>query len=49
MDVAWLADLVAQCDAAGLPVYVKQGSGPRAGQQGRIPDAPWRRKVWPIP
>jgi protein gp37 len=47
MEVAWLANVVAQCDAAGVPVFVKQDSGPRDGKQGRIPDALWRRKEFP--
>lgn len=38
MDVAWLASLVNQCQAAGVAVWVKQDSGPYPGKQGRIPD-----------
>jgi len=47
MRLEWLADIVAQCDAAGVPVHVKQDSGRRPGQQGRIPDHLWRRKEFP--
>jgi protein gp37 len=38
MDVSWATDLAAQCRAAGVPVWMKQDSGSRSGQQGRIPD-----------
>lgn len=41
MDVAWLAWIVEQCRDSEIPVWVKQDSGPRAGQQGRIPDDLW--------
>jgi protein gp37 len=41
MDIAWLESIVAQCKDAGVAVWVKQDSGPRAGQQGRIPDDLW--------
>jgi protein gp37 len=41
MDIAWLESIVSQCRDAGVAVWVKQDSGPRAGQQGRIPDDLW--------
>jgi protein gp37 len=41
MDIAWLESIVSQCRGSGIPVWVKQDSGPRAGQQGRIPDELW--------
>lgn len=44
MDLDWLRSIVDQCRAAGVPVFVKQDSGPRAGQQGRIPDDLWELK-----
>ena len=47
MDLAWLASITAQCRAAGVPVYVKQDSGPKPGQQGRIPAAIWALKQFP--
>jgi protein gp37 len=47
MEVAWLADAVAQGDAAGAAIFVKQDCGTRDGQQGRIPDHLWRRKEFP--
>ena len=44
MKLEWLESVVAQCDAAGVPVFVKQDSGRRPGKQGRIPDEWWTRK-----
>jgi len=41
LNLDWLADLVGECRDAGIPVWVKQDSGPRPGQQGRIPDRLW--------
>src|SRR5580693_1658076 len=41
MDVAWLTSVTGQCRAAGVPVYVKQDSGPKPGRQGRMPDDVW--------
>lgn len=38
MDLRWLESIVSQCQEAEVPVWVKQDSGPRSGQQGRIPD-----------
>jgi protein gp37 len=49
LDLAALAAGVAQCDASGTAVFVKQDSGLFPGQQGRIPAALWRRKEWPRP
>lgn len=37
-DLAWIRSAVEQCRAAGVPVWVKQDSGPQPGRQGRIPD-----------
>jgi protein gp37 len=34
----WILRIVEQCEAAGVPVFVKQDSGPKPGQQGRISD-----------
>ena len=45
--VEWIAYMVGQHEAAGVPLYVKQDSGPRPGQQGRIPDALWAVKQLP--
>lgn len=46
-DTAWVEDLVQQCDMAGVPVFVKQGSDRLPGQQGTIPDHLWQRKEFP--
>ena len=42
--IAWVA---AQCQAAGVPVYVKQDCAFKSGQQGRLADAVWRIKQFP--
>jgi protein gp37 len=42
-----LTAIVARCQAAGVPVFVKQASGPRPGRQGPIPDALWQLKELP--
>jgi protein gp37 len=47
MDLAWLEAVVAQADATGATVYVKQDSGRVNDRQGRLPDALWRRKEFP--
>lgn len=47
MDLVWLESLAAQCVAAGVPLWVKQASGLRPGQQGHIPDALWATKEMP--
>jgi|SoiMethySBSTD1v2_1073268.scaffolds.fasta_scaffold03201_20 protein gp37 len=48
MELAWLLDVVAQCQRAGLPCFVKQDSAFKEGQQGRIPDAVWAIKAFPL-
>jgi protein gp37 len=45
-EIAWIRAIVEQCRTAGLPVFVKQDSGPKPGKQGRIPDALWIHE-WP--
>jgi protein gp37 len=47
MDPAWAEAIAAQCDAAGVPVFVKQDSGPRPGEQGRLSGDLWRLKEFP--
>lgn len=47
MDLAWLESIADQCSAAGVPLFVKQDCGLKAGQQGRIPDHLWSRKEFP--
>jgi protein gp37 len=41
MRLEWLRSIVDQCRAAQVPVFVKQDSASRPGQQGRIPDDLW--------
>jgi protein gp37 len=47
MDPAWAYDIIDRCDLAGIPVFVKQDSGPRPGKQGRLSDAAWAHKAYP--
>ena len=47
MNLDWLRSVVGQCKAAGVPVFVKQASGLRPGQQGNIPDDLWALKESP--
>ena len=59
MDLAWLADTVEQCRAAGVPIFVKRDSARRPGDRGRIPDdqrlreysknLPWAGDDFPLP
>jgi protein gp37 len=44
----WARQTVADCKAAGVACFVKQDSGPKPGQQGRIPDEVWTVKEWPV-
>ena len=46
-EVSWIADIVEQCRAAGIPVWVKQDSNRYPGRQGRIPDELWNVKELP--
>jgi len=39
--IEWVRSIVEQCKTAGVPVFVKQDSGPKPGKQGRIPDELW--------
>jgi len=43
MDLAWAADLQAQCHRANIPFFLKQDGGYRPGERGRIPDELWER------
>jgi protein gp37 len=47
MDVEWARTIVEQCREAGVACFVKQDSGLRPGQQGRLPDDLWAVKEWP--
>ncbi len=46
-DIAWILDIVQQCEAAGVACFVKQDYGPKPGMQGRIPDELWAVKKYP--
>jgi protein gp37 len=46
-NVAWVRDVVRQCREACVPCFVKQDSGARSGEQGRIPDDLWAVKELP--
>jgi len=43
-EVEWFDDIASQCDAAGVPLFVKQDSGRQPGQRGRIPARLWRHE-----
>lgn len=47
LDLHALDSLAAECTAAGVPLFIKQDSGPMPGHQGRIPAALWARKEFP--
>lgn len=47
MEPAWAQAIADQCQAAGVPVFMKQDSGPRAGAQGRLSPALWALKQFP--
>jgi protein gp37 len=46
MPIEAVLKTVDDCRAAGVPVFVKQDSALRPGQQGRIPDSHWVHE-WP--
>lgn len=45
--VAAIESVVAQCAAAGVPVYCKQDSAMLPGQRGRLSEQAWSRKEFP--
>lgn len=47
MQIEWLEDIVAQCQEAEVPVWVKQGSARWPGRQDNIPDRLWQIKEVP--
>lgn len=47
--LVWLERIAAVCDAAGVPLFVKQDAAFKPGQQGRIPDALWRHEFPAVP
>ena len=48
MPLAWLTSIVEQCQAAGVPTFVKQDVAFKDGQQGNIPDDVWAIKQLPL-
>ncbi len=46
-EIDWLATIVARCKAANVPVFAKQDSSHKSGQQGRIPDDLWVKEFPP--
>lgn len=48
MQVEWAQAIADTFAWANRPVYVKQDSGPRPGKQGRLSDALWSRKEYPV-
>lgn len=46
-DLKWIADITQDCGRAGVPVFIKQDSGPKPGKQGAIGDAYWALKQFP--
>lgn len=49
MELAWLESIADQCRDADVPLYVKQDSALRDGQQGRVSDELWAVKQFPVP
>ena len=47
MNIDHARSVIAQCKAAGVPIFVKQDSGPRPGMQGRFTDGEWSLKEYP--
>jgi protein gp37 len=47
MNIEWMTNLVAQCDQYKVPIFIKQDSHSKDGQQGRIPDELWAHKEFP--
>lgn len=47
MDMKAARWLIQQCKLAGVPVFVKQDSGPRPGRQGRFTNEEWSMKEYP--
>ena len=47
MNMDHARSIIAQCQAANVPVFVKQDSGFKSGTQGRFTDAEWALKQFP--
>lgn len=48
LDLEAMQSVIEQCKHYRMPVYVKQDSGLFPGKQGRIPDAYWNVKQFPV-
>jgi len=48
MEVHWAEILQEECKEAGVPFFMKQDSGLKPGQQGRLTDALWGVKEFPM-
>jgi protein gp37 len=46
-EVDWIRNVVHQCEAQGVAVFVKQDTAARPGQQGRLPENIWELKDFP--
>lgn len=46
-EIEWFQDVQDQCEAEGVPFFMKQDAGPHPGEQGRIPDWLWNIKQFP--
>jgi protein gp37 len=46
-EVDWIRNVVRQCEAQSVAVFVKQDSAARPGQQGRLPENIWTLKDFP--
>jgi protein gp37 len=47
MEVTWANEIMVDCHAAGVPLFVKQDSGAKPGKQGRLSDHLWAFKQFP--
>jgi len=47
MEPSWVMNIVAQCQKATIPCFVKQDSRRLPGQQGRLPNDLWHVKEYP--
>ena len=48
LEIEWMQNLSDQCPAGWIAFFGKQDSHRQPGQRGRIPDALWNRKEFPI-
>jgi protein gp37 len=45
---SWVRDIHDRCVDVGIPLFVKQGTGPRSGQQYDLDDDLWACKEFPL-